>query len=73
MHEILVKLMAIAALTHFRMSLTEFKSCSPLECVQQAEIHSLDTLRMNWKPISVFPNEAKRFNRAHRSRCFERN
>lgn len=52
MYKLLIKLMIIAALTELGISFT-----NPGQ-IQKA---SHEVLRVNWKPISVFPEEAKRF------------
>ena len=61
MENLLVKLMLIAALMQIGMSLSQFENCHSRSCIQQFEKRSRDVLRIHWKPISVFPNEAKRF------------
>lgn len=61
MHGLLVKLMLITALLQLGMSLSSFESCHSRLCLQQIEKHSREVLNINWKPISVFPEEAKRF------------
>ena len=61
MEDLLVKLMLIAALMQLGMSLTQFEHCHSRACLQHVEKRSRDILRINWKPISVFPEEAKRF------------
>jgi len=61
MYDILVKLMLIAGLAQFGISLTNFENCHSRGCTQQLEKHSRDVLNMDWKPISVFPEEGRRF------------
>jgi len=53
MEKWLVKLMVLAALAHFGMGL----GASP----RTIEKRSRDILKADWKTISVFPEEAKRF------------
>jgi len=53
--------MLIAALLQFGISLSESEFCWSRQCVQQIEKHSRDVLKIDWKPIVVFPEEAKRF------------
>jgi hypothetical protein len=53
--------MLIAALAQFGMSLKDLSQCRSMKCVQLFEKRSRDVLRIDWKPVSVFPEEAKRF------------
>ncbi len=61
MENLLVKLMFIAALMQLGISLTDVQNCHSRACVQTLEKRSRDVLRIDWKPISVWPEEAKRF------------
>jgi len=61
MYQLLVKLMLLAALASFGMSYAGFFSCHSKACIQKVEARSRDMLKIDWKPISVFPEEAKRF------------
>jgi hypothetical protein len=61
MYNLLVKLMVITALIHLGMTFKDFQNCHSRRCAQQLERRSRDVLRVVWKPISVFPDEARRF------------
>ena len=61
MYDLLVKLMLIAGLAQFGMTLAHVETCHSRQCVQELERHSRDILNVDWKPISIFPGEAKRF------------
>ena len=61
MYDLLVKLMLIAGLAQFGLTLSRVESCHSRQCLQQIEKHSRDVLNVDWKPLSVFPEEAKRF------------
>lgn len=61
MYDIFVKLMVLAALLELGISLDEWESCRSRECLVQLEKKSRDVLKIDWKPISVFPQEARRF------------
>lgn len=61
MENLLVKLMLIAALTQFGISLADFGRCHTRACIQKVEKRSRDVLKVDWRPISIFPEEAKRF------------
>jgi len=61
MYNLLIKLMLIAALAELGFSLSQVEKCRSKECAMRIERASRDVLRVDWKPISVFPEEAKRF------------
>lgn len=65
MYDILVKLIVGAALVQLGLVLTDRKpDQTPLQNIQQA---SRRVLQIDWRPISVFPEEAARFNGASSS------
>jgi len=61
MYRLLVLLMLVASLEQFGMTISELAQCRSRACLIQVERHSRDVLRVNWKPISVWPEEAKKF------------
>ncbi len=61
MYDYLVKLMLFAALAEIGMSLFDFETCHTPQCLQRVEKASRDILKIDWKPISLFPEEARRF------------
>lgn len=61
MYTLLIRLMAIAALTPLGISLATSRDCRSRACFAHIEKASRDVLRVDWKPVSVFPGEAKRF------------
>ncbi len=61
MYSLLIRLMAVAALTQLGISLAAFRDCRSRSCLARIEKASRDILRVDWKPITVFPGEAKRF------------
>ncbi len=61
MNKLLLKLMLIAALLQFGMTLSDLEACRTRQCVHRLEIYMREVLEIEWKPISVFPEEAKRF------------
>jgi len=61
MYDILVKLMVFAALLELGISLTEWEGCRSRECLVQLERKSREVLKIDWKPISVFLEEARRY------------
>lgn len=61
MYSLLIRLMAVAALTQLGISLATFHDCRSKSCLARVEKASRDVLRIDWKPVSVFYGEAKRF------------
>ena len=61
MYNLLIKLMIIAALAQLGISLATFENCESRECLARIEKASRKVLNVEWKPISVFPEEARRF------------
>ena len=61
MYNLLVKLMVLSALFQLGISTKDYLSCSSKNCSKRLEKASRDVLKINWKPISIFPEEAKRF------------
>lgn len=62
MYSLLIRLMAVAALTQLGIGLATFRDCcrsrSCFACIEKA---SREVLRVDWQPISVFPRADKRF------------
>ena len=61
MIDLLVRLMFVAALSEFGMTLVQVEQCHSRECLQNLEARSRDVLKIDWKPLSVFPEDSKRF------------
>lgn len=57
MYQLLVKLIVMAALAQF----FDFENCYTRKCFSMFEKSARDVLKIEWKPISVFSEEAKRF------------
>jgi hypothetical protein len=55
MYRLLVRLMLLSALAQLGMSLKEFKDCRGRQCVRMIEKHYYEVLKIEWKPITVFP------------------
>ncbi len=68
MYDLLVRLMLVAALAQFGISAKEFFECRQRSCLARVEANSRQILRIDWKPISLFPGEAKRFQEASSNR-----
>lgn len=61
MYRLLVKLMAIAALTQLGVNVGDLFGKHPRERIAMLEKRSRDVLKIDWKPIMVIPEEATRF------------
>jgi hypothetical protein len=61
MDNLLVKLMLIAALSQLGISVSDIINPEPRSIQKNFERDSKDILRINWKAISIFPEEARRF------------
>jgi len=61
MYNLLVKLFITATLLQLGLSLKDFTGCSNQQCIQKLENARREVLKIDWKPISVFPAEARRF------------
>ena len=61
MYDLLIKLMLIAGLTQLGYSLSSLENCHSRQCWQAFEARSRDVLNIDWKPMPVFPEEARRF------------
>jgi len=61
MYDLLVKLMFVAAIAQLGISISDIRNCHSRQCVQTLEKRSRDVLKIDWKPISLWPEEAKRF------------
>jgi hypothetical protein len=61
MYNVLIKLIISAALLDLGISISKMEYCSSRECWTQFQQASLKAIQIDWKPISVFSVEAKRF------------
>ena len=57
----LVLLMTLAALSKLGIQLSELNGCPSRNCAAKIERASRQIIKIDWKPISVFPEETKRF------------
>jgi hypothetical protein len=64
MYDLLVKLMVVAALAQFGMTVYDVQDCRSRACIEKIEKHSREVLNVDWKPMTVFPEESKRFSSA---------
>lgn len=63
MYKILVKLILIAAMAQLGLSISDVFTCQNRQCLRKLENKSREILHIDWRPISIFPEEAKRFRR----------
>ena len=61
MYETLVKLIVGASLLQLGLNLKNSGECSSRECLAHVERASRQVLKIDWKPISVFPGESQKF------------
>ena len=61
MYDILIKLIITAALIDLGISFSKLEDCSSRQCWTQIQKASRKASHIDWKPISVFTEEAKRF------------
>ena len=61
MYSALIKIYLIAAAIQFGFSLKELGNWTSRECFQKLSRTSNEVIKINWKPISVFPEEGKKF------------
>lgn len=61
MQNTLVRLLLLAALLELGFSVFEWKGCRSKERIFLFNEKSGEVLKINWRPLSVFPEEAKRF------------
>jgi len=60
MSDLLIKLMLTAALAQLGLSISDVE-CRGRSCAQRVERISREVLHVDWRPISVFPEEGRRF------------
>lgn len=63
MYDLLVRLIFVSALLQLGISLKDVRECRSRACLVRMDRAVKEVLRIDWKPISMFPEEAKRFRR----------
>jgi hypothetical protein len=61
MYELLIKLIFLSALMEIGWSVADVERCHSRHCLAAFENKSRTILGIRWKPISVFPQEGRRF------------
>lgn len=61
MYGMLIKLFIAAALLELGMSVSSFDDCPSRACLARIDKASRQVLKIDWKPITVFPEEGRKF------------
>lgn len=61
MYRLLLMAILFDAATKLKLNWAELSDCRSKECLHKIEKASRKILNVEWKPISVFPEESKRF------------
>jgi len=61
METLLLRLILIAAALEFGIAVSDIESCHSEKCCKTMKKASRDVLKIDWKPIVIFEEEAKRF------------
>jgi len=56
-----IRLMVITALIKLGIESIPLINCHSRQCLIMFQARTMDVLKIDWKPISVFPEEAGRF------------
>jgi hypothetical protein len=60
-YRLLVASMLIAALSELGISIKCFENCHSRQCVKMFQKKALAVLQIDWRPISVFTEEPRRY------------
>lgn len=61
MYNVSIKLLVGAAILQLGLSIGKYSECTSRECLTRVEASARQVIKINWRPISVFPEEARRF------------
>lgn len=61
MYEVMVRLIVGAALLQLGLSLSHIEKCESRMCWNEIQRASRTVLEIDWRPIRMFPEEAKKF------------
>jgi hypothetical protein len=61
MINLLIRLMLLASLAQLGLNLPHLSECRSRGCIAQLERASHEVLKIDWRPIIFFPEEAQRF------------
>lgn len=68
MYALLLRLMLLAALIELGFGVRDLTMCGSRSCTARIERASRAVLTVDWKPISVWPEEAKRLRHLGKNR-----
>jgi hypothetical protein len=68
MNSILVKLLLISAIGQLGIAAIFERDCITTLCLKNVHAASVAVTKIDWKPISLFPEEMKRFKVSHEKR-----
>jgi hypothetical protein len=61
MYRLLFAAMVLGAIAEFDVNPKDLVDCRSRQCIQRLAAASHKVLKIDWKPISVFPEEARKF------------
>lgn len=61
MYELLLKLLIVSAILRLGLSYSDFTECCKGHCHGQLIAARNKVLKVDWRPISLWPEEAKKF------------
>ena len=61
MYHVLIRLFLIAAFLELGLTISDFTNSNSAKSANNIQQAKAKILKINWKPISVFPEEARKF------------
>ena len=61
MYDWFIRLVLVSGFIELGLSLGDFAKCSRGQCPEKLQTAKNAILKIDWKPVSIFPEEAKRF------------
>lgn len=61
MYNVFIKLLLGAAILQLGLSIGKYGECTSREYLNRVEASARQVIKIKWRPISVFPEEANRF------------
>jgi hypothetical protein len=72
-YQVLVRLIVLSAFLQLGLSLSRIEKCHSRMCWDEIQRASRKILEIDWRPISVFPEEAKKLQRQQKTPSSTRN
>ena len=60
-YTIIVRLLVVSAFLQLGLNLSRIENCDSRMCMDEIQRSGLRVLKIDWRPIGVFPEEAKRY------------